>query len=441
MHDSANGFVPDPSRPALMEAADDPDAAPMTRAGRKPRSPLMVLGLALAVLVAIAAAGAGILRLGLNEGPPPDFSVPTTANETFVLSEHRGQVVVLEFFGTTCAPCQIVEADLKQVAPTWNASQVIVLSVAVWGESLEELRAYQEEHAIPWTVAQNTDDVNVKYNVYDIPHVVILDQKGELVFQQKGYGITGDKIADAVAATLAGTGMTRPLVHYGIVGLAVLAGGAAFFSPCAIGMLPAYVAHATRPISGAARASSRLRVGALSALGVLIVFFAIGALAFALGPALTVHVPLLQPLVGAILIVLGALFLVHPYSVIVQRAVAPITAWASRRQQTRGPMGFFAYGVGYGAAAAGCTTPVLLSVILLAAASGPLLGAGIVFAYAATGAFLMVLLTLVASFFGEGLGPWLGRHARKVEAFTAITFILGGVFLVAYAVRAGTLFA
>ena len=394
---------------------------------------------ALLVFLFVGAVGGLYVAVTSVEAAPPDFQVPTTTNETFRLSDHRGQIVVLEFFGTTCAPCKIIEADLKRLVPTWNESEVEIVSIAVWEESLDELRSYQTEHEIPWTVAQNADQANLKYNVYDIPHIVILDRAGQLAYQQKGFSIDAQTIDAKVTAALANQLEGQGLVQYGLLGLAVVAGAAAFFSPCAVGMLPAYVAHAVRKPDGRGAKTSGLGVGVWAALGVLLVFFGVGGLALAAGPIVTRYVPFLQPLVGFLLVVFGILLLARPYSIVLQRVTAPLSQWAADRQSNeRTPGSFFAYGVGYGAAAAGCTTPVLLSVFVTAAAYGPLLGTGIVLGYSITGAFFMILITLAATTFREQLASRLVRYSRIVETFSALVFVGAGLFLIWYAARAGT---
>lgn len=392
----------------------------------------------LLILLLIGVIGGAVIAFKSVRGDPADFSVATTDNETFVLSAHRGEVVVVEFFATSCAPCRLVERDLKAATNAWNGSQVTVISIAIWGEGIDELRRYKQEHNLTWHIAPDSDQLTAKYGVYAIPHMVILDQGGQVVYEERGYGITQEKIEAKVAAALRGDLQPFGLLQYGLIGLASVAGAAAFFSPCAIGMLPAYVAHTVRSRAHAEGASS-LKVGLVAALGVLLVFFGVGGLALLAGPSLVRYVPFLQPLIGFLLLVFGVLLLARPYSVAVMRLTAPITKWAMDVDEGhRGSRSFFAYGIAYGAAAAGCTIPVLLSVFVTAAASGPLVGSGIVLVYAFTGAFFMVLLTVLSGAFGGALGPRLARSSRIIEAVAACLFILGGAFLIWFSLRAGT---
>lgn len=393
---------------------------------------------ALLILIGIGALAGVYIAVGAFRAGPQDFTVPTTDGRNFTLSEQRGNVVVLDLFATWCASCGIVENELKKLQPEWNGTPVRIVSVGIdQTETMDDLRAYKERHNLTWTVARDTDHVAEKYNTYEIARVVVFDANGEVVFERSGVTFA-DEFRKVVAGALAGTRLPLTTVQLSLVGFAMVAGGAAFFSPCAVGLLPAYVVRTVH--AGPRRLGRTLTVGGLAALGVLLIFFGVGGLALLAGPALTRFVPFLQPLIGFLLIAFGVLLLARPFSTTLQRIAAPLQSWAYDVQAEHGdkPQAFFAYGIAYGAAAAGCTAPVLLSVLVTAAAYGPLLGSAIVAAYALTGAFLMVVVTLAAATAHGSLAPRLVKYARPIETLSALVLIGGGLFLIWYASRAGT---
>ena len=55
-----------------------------------------------------------------DRDPAPDLSGTTLAGDAFVLSEHLGEVVVLNVWASWCAPCRAEAQDLQQV---WSEVQ------------------------------------------------------------------------------------------------------------------------------------------------------------------------------------------------------------------------------------------------------------------------------------------------------------------------------
>lgn len=388
----------------------------------------------------------GIVAAGFYAAQPraettPPLTVPTTGNETFTLAAEHGRVVVLDFFQIWCESCLIVERDLQELAAEWNASEVRIVSVGVEpANGLDELRTYQSEHNLTWTVASDTDGAVEKFGVFALPTLVIVDPDGAIVYHKAG--IAGaDEIRTTVANAIAREEARVEYVQYSLGALAVTAGVASFFSPCAVGLMPGYVGHAVRSL-GPARYGRALALGGMAALGLLLVFLGIGGLAVVFGQALTPYITWLAPLMGFVFILAGLLLLVRPYSLGLQRVFRPLTdmpaADDAEGRATR-PLGFFLYGVGYGAGAAGCTAPILLNLVALGAVAGPATGVKLLALYAGTAALLMAVLTLVIAGGRESVGNLIRKHAHKVEVASALLFVGAGVFLLWFAERAGTL--
>lgn len=376
-----------------------------------------------------------------KETGTPDLSVPTTDGGTFELGAQGGTVVVLDIFNVVCESCVILENELKRVQPAWDPLEVRVVSLGAGiPNSMEELREYQATHELNWTVAQDTDDAMTKFGVIGFPTLVIVDPAGDIVFHRSGLA-SGEQIDRVVTEALHRERAPVAFARYSMWALPVVAAVASFFSPCAIGLLPGYVGHAVRFHGGTE--GGRLRraagLGAVAASGLLLVFLGIGGLAFAFSQSISPYVPWLGPIVGVVLVLVGVLLLVRPYSVALQRFFSPLTAIGADAGPQRGTFGYFLYGLGYGAGSAGCTAPVLLSLIALATSAGPYEGLLMILLWAFSAAAFMAILTVVIAGGRAGLAEWLRRHAHKVEVASALLFVAAGVFLVWFAWRAGTL--
>lgn len=176
--------------------------------------------------------------------------------------------------------------------------------------------------------------------------------------------------------------------YLGVLGYALGAGVATFFAPCAYPLLPGYVGYYVRSTDGDNPPMRGALVRAIAAAtGSVIIFVALTALIYAFGRVAVAHLEILDPVVGAALVVLGV-------AALLDRVPTPHYPLPGRR---RSVMGFFVFGAAYAVAAAGCVLPVIGAVVLQALQFPPLPAAIVVVAYAAGICALMLGVTLLTA--------------------------------------------
>jgi cytochrome c-type biogenesis protein len=202
------------------------------------------------------------------------------------------------------------------------------------------------------------------------------------------------------------------------VPFAVTAGVATFFSPCAYPLLPGYVGFYVNSVD--ADRASVLGAGArgvAAAVGVLATFALLAGAAVRVGYATLSNVTVFEALVGALLVVFGAL-------VVAGRAPSLSLSLPKRRS---GVLGFGVFGAGYALAGAGCVAPVFLGVIARAVALPPETALLVVGVYAGTVAALMAATTVAT---GVGLVSNAGRvsaHAETLKRVAGAVMVVAGV--------------
>jgi thiol-disulfide isomerase/thioredoxin len=125
--------------------------------------------------------------------------------QPLTLADLRGQVVLLDFWATWCAPCIAAIPQMKELYEKFKDRGVVVLGVTKYygyaeGHPVNPLQEYafletfKKNKALPYPFAVADDDVNsIKYAVSAIPTTVIIDRKGIVRFIGTGYGAGGDK--------------------------------------------------------------------------------------------------------------------------------------------------------------------------------------------------------------------------------------------------------
>ena len=117
----------------------------------------------------------------------PDFSLMNRNGEMVTLSEFRGQVVLINFWATWCAPCRKEMPYLEQIYQRYERLGVTLLGVNV-EDGPEEAKAFLKETPVTFPVLFDTDKtVSSLYGVEAMPTTILVDRQGKIRFIHYGY--------------------------------------------------------------------------------------------------------------------------------------------------------------------------------------------------------------------------------------------------------------
>jgi thiol-disulfide isomerase/thioredoxin len=114
-------------------------------------------------------------------GPATPITAPTLSGASYDWSSTHGHVVVLDFWGSWCGPCNAEQPELNKLAAQWKPKGVIFLGVDVMDTDANGA-AYERNYNVPYPSVNDASEViTSEYNVLDPPTVVIVDSKGNIV--------------------------------------------------------------------------------------------------------------------------------------------------------------------------------------------------------------------------------------------------------------------
>lgn len=244
-----------------------------------------------------------------------------------------------------------------------------------------------------------------------------------------------------------------------LLGFAYGAGAASFFSPCSVGLLPAYIGyylgtdeekgHSSRaattpsdPVEGERELVVHERadvetssvaggvfhgagLGLVASLGFFALFLTVGLVVSGLGTAfLAPYMIWISRAVGAAILVLGLFVLSgRTLSISPRVTMKPQKSFAS----------LFTFGVMYGFASLGCTLPIFLSVVLGSfSASSPLVGVSALVAYAAGMATFMVIVSMLLGASRESAKQFLSRVVPHIKVVSGLIMVGAGAYILYY---------
>ena len=230
--------------------------------------------------------------------------------------------------------------------------------------------------------------------------------------------------------------------QYNVIVLSIIFGTAAFFSPCAFTVLPAYVSNYLGKSERKEQFSRSLYLGIIAALGIITVNMVIGLIIASLGaatpfakdPRQDISVILgIRALAGLLIAALGIAALIgkQPNLHFIQKIFSRFSF----------SQNMYAYGIIYNAAAIGCTGPILLGLILYAYASGSFATALTAFAaFSLTMGALMVVVTALTGIFKQALIKRMVKVTPLIKTAAAFVMIIVGLSMFILTVEGNNLF-
>jgi len=144
-----------------------------------PGSIVLILGI---VAVAIVL---GIQLFNRNQTQPtsglaPDFELETYDDNTFRLSDHRGKVVFINFWGSWCAPCRDEAPDLQQLWEEYQDRNVMFIGVNRLDIENQALK-FIDEFGLTYTNGNDVGDkITRSYRIQGMPESFVINQNGEI---------------------------------------------------------------------------------------------------------------------------------------------------------------------------------------------------------------------------------------------------------------------
>ncbi|GAA0855418.1 TlpA disulfide reductase family protein [Aliiglaciecola litoralis] len=147
---------------------------------------LIAAVIGLAFFTALTASAADI------RAPAPDFTLKSKSGENMRLEEQQGNVVIINFWASWCAPCREELPHFEAMQQEYEDLGFTVLAVNV-DEYPEKANTLLNDIPVSFPVLFDEDDkVSKLYDVRAMPTTVIVDRDGNHRLTHYGYK-TGDE--------------------------------------------------------------------------------------------------------------------------------------------------------------------------------------------------------------------------------------------------------
>ena len=138
----------------------------------------LVLRCIAALMIATVSLTASAAGYPLLDAQAPDFALRAFAGDNIRLSEHRGEVVVLTFWSTTCTTCAADLQALGRSYVTYRSAGLQMFGVSV-DDDQARAREFAGSHHVAFAMlADPQKSVSRLYQVDNLPMTILIDRGG-----------------------------------------------------------------------------------------------------------------------------------------------------------------------------------------------------------------------------------------------------------------------
>jgi peroxiredoxin len=185
----------------LGGGADTPPRRPARSGGLSKREILIALGGAVVGLLVIGLVWAlsgqssegALPPLGEVNKPAPDFALPGLHGQDVRLSDYRGKVVLINFWGTWCEPCKDETPALQAIHQKLGDQGLVIIGVDLRNQErsgpdgLADVRAFTERYGVTYPIALDVEGETARaFQIYPIPTSFFIDPSGTIRYVRAG---------------------------------------------------------------------------------------------------------------------------------------------------------------------------------------------------------------------------------------------------------------
>ncbi len=136
-------------------------------------------------------------KLPVNAVKAPDFTLANLDGSWFKLSDLKGKVIMLNFWGTWCPPCRREIPDFVKLMEKYNKDGLEIVGVTLTSGNADKIQQFVDSNGMNYTLLTDIDNnetqvVTARYGevtgerINGIPTTFIIDRNGYIVKRYVG---------------------------------------------------------------------------------------------------------------------------------------------------------------------------------------------------------------------------------------------------------------
>lgn len=136
--------------------------------------------------------------------PAPDFERPALDGDPFRLADHRGEVVLVNFWATWCLPCKVETPDLVALQAELQDEGVRFVGVSLDEGGFDDVRPFADEFGVNYPLVLDDGALLEPYGgLVALPTTLLVDRDGVVRYRLRGL-TSGEQLRPLLRSLIAG---------------------------------------------------------------------------------------------------------------------------------------------------------------------------------------------------------------------------------------------
>jgi cytochrome c biogenesis protein CcmG, thiol:disulfide interchange protein DsbE len=112
--------------------------------------------------------------------PMPAFEWPSMAGHKWSLAEHRGKIILVNFWATWCHPCRQETPDLVRVYERYKGRGITIAAVTMDDDPREVVPKFAERYGMEYPVLIPPPGAGITEGIESLPTSFLVDRQGRV---------------------------------------------------------------------------------------------------------------------------------------------------------------------------------------------------------------------------------------------------------------------
>ncbi|HSD51810.1 MAG TPA: TlpA disulfide reductase family protein [Candidatus Methylomirabilis sp.] len=140
---------------------------------------------------------------GQRNGAAPEFVLADLGGNRVRLSDHRGHVVLLNFWATWCPPCRAEMPSMEKLYQAYRDRGLVILAISGDRTGQSTVEVFVQEVGVTFPILLDpANEVFAQYGVRGLPTSFLLDRQGRIVSAEAGARDWNSQLARQVVDAL-----------------------------------------------------------------------------------------------------------------------------------------------------------------------------------------------------------------------------------------------